>query len=326
MLTRLRQSGQKHLLAIFTTLLLAAQSPAFGFSLTGMLAHEAVYEAMRYGTHKAKYSEPINAPVAADMLVTQGRPNTACSQFQSYGYPETSDAKILRRAFYTCRAGYAGMFDPAEKTPLWVAEHLTKDTVNGHANRKGMDFAEDPQIPHGAQGHRDDYKHSGFDMGHMAPAADFRYSDGAMNQTFLLSNAVPQEPSHNRGIWANLEGAVREMAARRGELYVITGPIYAGSSQKIEQGRKVSSGEGVVIPTALYKVIVDHARKEMTAFIIPNNAQQGDDPARFQVNVRDVERVTGLNFNPSLARAEADRQEVGGGSWVIPKVRIKFND
>lgn len=325
--TRIQSPLTKWLLVAAFAVIGVAQTPAFAFSLTDIVVHEATREAMHYGMHKAKFSpEPKNAPVAAEMSVTQGKPNTACPQFQAYGFPEPLYATVTRRAFYTCRAGYAGMYDPTEKTPVWVAERITKDSVNGHANRKGMDFAEDPQIPHLSQGHREDFKRSGYDMGHMAPSADFRYSDGAMSQTFLLSNAVPQEPSHNRGIWANLEGAIREMAARRGELYVVTGPIYTGPAQRIREGRTVTSGDGVAIPTSLYKVVVDRKTKEMTAFIIPNNSHQGDDPARFQVSVRDVEKVTGLNFNPALSRADADRQEVGGGSWVIPKVRIKFND
>ena len=324
---QIKFSAAKWLLAAAIAILSIAQTPAFAFSLADLAVHEAARSLLHQGMHKAKYSPGArNVPVAADMSVTQGKQNTACPQFQAYGFPEPTYATVKQRAFYTCRAGYAGMFDPLEKTPVWIAEHITKDSVIGHANRKGMDFAEDPQIPHGSQGHREDYKRSGFDMGHLAPAADFRYSDGAMNQTFLLSNAVPQEPSNNRGIWANLEGAIREIAARRGDLYVVTGPVYKGAGQKIREGRTVSFGEGVPIPAALYKVVVDRTTKEMTAFLIPNNAQQGDDPARFQVSVRDVEKITGINFNPLLLRADADRQEVGGGDWVVPKVRVKFND
>lgn len=67
--------------------------------------------------------------------VTQGRPNTQCPQFQAFGYPTTSDLKILRRAFYTCRIGYAGLYDPAERTPLWIAEHLVKGEMAGNADR-----------------------------------------------------------------------------------------------------------------------------------------------------------------------------------------------
>gem|GEM_PF-5574256 len=51
--------------------------------------------------------------ISTGSSVTQGTPNTQCPQFQVFGYPTASDTKILRRAFYTCRIGYAGLYDPA---------------------------------------------------------------------------------------------------------------------------------------------------------------------------------------------------------------------
>ena len=80
------------------------------------------------------------------------------------------------------------------------------------------------------------------------------------------------------------------------------------------------------MPYALFKVVIDPKKNEMTAFIIKNDSQQGDDPSKFQVPVRDVERATGINFNPSLSRGESDKLEVGGGNWIVPKVRVRFKD
>lgn len=299
-------------LALFV---LPSAQPAFAFNLVG----DAVRELSHLGHEYQKgYPKPALIP-SAGMSTTQGRPNGDCPQFQTYGYPQSSDAKIQHRSFYSCRAGYAGMYDPAEKTPLWIAEHLSARQMDGRANRKGVEFNEDPQIPSGANARLEDYKRSGYDKGHLAPAGDYRASQELMNNTFLLSNAVPQNPDHNRGIWANLEASVREMTARRGDLYVITGPVYSNTHRS-------KIGRGVSVPDALYKVVVDSSTHEMTAFIIPNRADVGDDPGRYQVNVREVERATGLNFNPNLGRADADRLEVGGGNWMLPRVRVRFND
>src|SRR5690606_12062535 len=93
--------------------------------------------------------------------VTQGTPNLNCPQFQAFGYPTVFDPKILRRAFYTCCSGYAGLYDPAERTPLWIAEHLIKSDLQGIAEREFLDFIPDPDIPRGALPKATDYAKSG---------------------------------------------------------------------------------------------------------------------------------------------------------------------
>jgi DNA/RNA endonuclease G (NUC1) len=98
------------------------------------------------------------------------------------------------------------MYDAEVKTPLWVAERIKRDDLKGVAKRDGLDFQDDPQVPPLDGGNQ--YKRSGFDKGHLAPAADFRWSQEAMNQSFIFSNAVPQNPTHNQKIWGNLESMV----------------------------------------------------------------------------------------------------------------------
>ena len=302
----------------------------FYFLMAVFAGHAGAYEPslIKMVTHAAQayQKERTNHGVTAEMSVTKGQPNPACPEFQSFGFPDTTDHLLLRRAFYLCRGGYAGMFDPAEKSSLWIAERLKAGQISGGEKRAGIEFVQDPQIPLGAQASPDDYRHSSFDRGHMAPAGDFGANRSGMAQSFFLSNIVPQNPANNRGIWANLEGAVREMAERRGELFVLTGPVYSERSQRLFKGRQVSGGEGVMIPDALYKVIIDQKRTAMTAFIIPNRADVGEDPVPYQTTVRAVEKATRLNFNPSLSRSEADRLETKGGDWVFPKVRVKFRD
>lgn len=250
--------------------------------------------------------------------VVKGSPGSDCSDQHAFGSPVALDDRTMQRSFFLCRIGYASMYDPTTKTPRWVAQRITAQSIEGSSNRKKSQFEEDNQIPSKDNVRLSDYKGSGVDKGHLAPAGDFKFSQDAMNQSFLLTNIVPQDSEHNRTIWANLEGSVRELAARRGELYVITGPIFTPTPDTI--------GRGVWVPYAMFKVVIDAKRKEMTAFIIKNDSAQGEDPARFQVTVRDVERATGLNFNPNLNRSEADRMEVGGGDWVIPKVRVRFKN
>lgn len=252
--------------------------------------------------------------------VTQEKPNTQCPEFQAFGYPTTADSKILRRAFYTCRTGYAGLYDPAERTPLWIAEHLLKSNLNGSADREGMDFIADPDIPYGAMPKTADYSKSGYDKGHMAPAADFKNSENAMYATFQFSNAVPQTPESNRHIWKALEESTRELANRRGELYVISGPIYSTIPRVQLKGH-------VSISDATYKILIDPKAKSMTGFVVPNTSNPGNDFRMYQVKVREIEKLAGLNFNSSLSQSEADRMEVAtGGDWLMPNSRTKHKD
>jgi endonuclease G len=243
--------------------------------------------------------------------VTQGRPNLACPQFQVYGYPSTTDKKILRRGFYTCRVGYAALYDPAERTPLWVAEHIRKRNFSGNAERDELDFLPDIDIPSGALARSSDYAGSGYDRGHMAPAADFKSSQLAMNATFRFANAVPQTPQSNRGVWKRLEDATRELSIRRGDLFVITGPVFFGST-------RIKLKDRVSIPDATFKIIIDAKHSSMTGFLIPNSSSPNGDFRIYQVKVREIEKVTGLNFNPDLSRTVADKMEaVEGGDWTM---------
>ena len=274
-------------------------------------------------TSNAKHN---NASAAfASMSVTQGTKNPDCASSLPYGLPELQDSRLYQRSFFTCRIGYAGQYDPTTKIPVWIAEHITSSSIEGTANRNGMEFSVDPQIPTNAQASLDDYRSSKGDVrhdrGHLAPAADFKDSPDAMQQSFLLTNIVPQNPEMNRGVWSDLEGMVREMAMRRGELFVVTGPAFHDG--------KVSNWIGrsrVAVPDAIFKIVADPKRNEMTAFIIPNESISGKDVNSYQVSVRDVEKMTGINFNPSMDRASADRQETNGGNWILPKTRSRNHE
>ena len=288
---------------------------ASGYSLE-YVASKAIQTAFQQAGERTR--QPTVSHDQIRHSVSKSTPSTDCGDQHLFGAPVTQDARTMKRSFFTCRLGYEAMYDPESKTPRWVAQRLTARNIEGTANRKGIEFEEDRQIPSAQNSKLSDFRNSQMDRGHLAASGDFKYSQEAMAQSFLLSNIVPQDPTQNRGVWASLEASVREMAARRGELYVITGPIFTQNPRTI--------GSGVWVPYALFKVVIDPKKNEMTAFIIKNDSQQGDDPSKFQVPVRDVERATGINFNPSLSRADSDRIEVGGGNWIVPKVRVRFKD
>lgn len=188
-----------------------------------------------------------------------------------------------------CRIGYALAHDPIKKTPLWVIERLSRERAMAKATRKDK-FAPDPDLKKGERAELRDYVKSGLDRGHMAPNADFNWNAEAAEQSFYLSNMVPQVGrGMNQGIWKELESAVRLWAVRRGEIFVYTGPIYEGRIRTIGKGK-------VAMPTSLYKIVYDPATQESVAFIMPNKRLRVADLMSYVTTIEEVESRTGLVF------------------------------
>jgi len=207
-----------------------------------------------------------------------------CNTHVAYGIPGPEEQLL-------CREGYAVGYDYDRKVPSWVAYHLTPDSVNKKFKRSNK-FKEDKEIPAQNRSTLSDYKGSGYDRGHMAASATVDSSYNAMMESFLLSNMTPQLPGFNRQGWRHLESYIREWTNERGELYVVTGAMFVGDHGII--------GNGVHVPTHLYKVVYDSISQDAIAFIVPHRAiSKGDLPA-FIVSVDEVERRTGLDFNNLL--------------------------
>ena len=120
--------------------------------------------------------------------------------------------------------GYTLSYNEEYEVPEWVAYELTREEVVTQSVDRKDNFREDKAVTTGSAT-LNDYKKSGYDRGHMAPAADFRWSFDAMNDTFYLSNMCPQTHAFNAGIWSDLEEAVRSIAYEDECVYVVTGPV-----------------------------------------------------------------------------------------------------
>lgn len=223
----------------------------------------------------------------APPLSLSAAPLDACQEHIKYGAPGLTGDLL-------CRLGYALSHNPDRKTPDWVAYHLTREKVHGTVPRSD-DFRPDYDLPESKRAELADYKGSGYDRGHMAPAAAMKWSERAMSESFLLSNMAPQVGiGFNRHIWKELESKVREWTEKRGELYVVTGNIYSTDHPKTI-GRN-----HVAVPTHCYKVIFDPVRVEAIAFILPNRRLKTADLPNYIVSVDEVERQTGLDFLTKL--------------------------
>ena len=217
-----------------------------------------------------------------------------CQEFAAYGVPGQSGDLL-------CRKGFLLSHDAARKTPVWVVEHLTRGKAEGGVARSN-NFRSDHDLPEGKRAELSDYRGSGYDRGHMAPAADMAWDEQAMTESFYLSNMVPQAgEGMNRGIWAVLEKDVRTWALERGELYIYSGPIYAPGALKTIGANRVA------VPEYLFKVVLDPQLKEVLAVIMPNRKLKTDDLPNYLVSVQEVEKQTGLHFFTTLPAAEHDR-------------------
>ncbi|MPN24549.1 Nuclease [bioreactor metagenome] len=211
------------------------------------------------------------------------------------GVPGMTDVVLDRR-------GYALGYSEKHEQPLWVAYRLTADEVRSRSVKRTDDFRVDPYISTGSA-RLEDYAKSGYDRGHLAPAADMGWSEKSMSESFYFSNMSPQNAEFNRGIWRKLEAKVRDWAVEHGELYVVTGPVAPQSSKVIGNNR-------VAVPQACYKVIYAPKAKPpaMIGFVIPNS---GSDRRlhEYAVTVDAVESMTGLNFFSKVDGPLQDRLE-----------------
>ena len=154
-----------------------------------------------------------------------------------------------------------------------------------------------PRVSH------NDYTNSGFSRGHMAPnfAIMTRYGLSAQRATFLMSNVVPQLQALNGGPWEHLERTIaRDFANTLEEVWVITGPIYTGTIERLPSG--------VDVPDRFYKVIIDELNDQprALAFIMEDDTRRPADLKDFLVSVRKVEMATGVQLLSWPHRCDGD--------------------
>ena len=187
------------------------------------------------------------------------------------------------------RIGYAFLYSEKHEQPLWVSYKLTKTELHSKITKRKDNFRLDPDIKTGSA-ILSDYKNSGYDRGHLAPAADMAWSNKAMSDSFFLTNMSPQVPAFNRGIWRILEEQVRKWTLQEQELYIITGPV-------IQPNYKTIGSSEVTVPQWYYKIIVDYHQPEIKAlaFMIPNQ-KTNKSLRKFAISIDEIEKKTQLDF------------------------------
>ena len=164
----------------------------------------------------------VGVPIAAS-----AHPSSACPEFFVAGQaPDVTDHRLAIQTDELCFSRFAVLHSGVTRTPLWSATRLTAAEVRAAARtERNDDFHAESRLSRERRAELRDYKYSGYDRGHLTENSAIADQDDE-EQAFSLANIVPQNRNSNRGLWERIERAVRSLAARDGELFVVTGPIF----------------------------------------------------------------------------------------------------
>ncbi|RKP48351.1 DNA/RNA non-specific endonuclease [Trinickia fusca] len=224
-----------------------------------------------------------------------------CPQFvPNAQFPVLTNAKMAPKTHLLCYSDFAVLHSGITHGPLWSAEHLTRAHLGDAKEQvRTNKFYEESALPAGDGATLADYKRSGFDRGHMSPAGD-RWNGEAMAESFTLANMVPQNRDNNEHLWAHIESAVRKIAVKNDEAYVLTGPMFAGRELHTIGANRV------FVPTQLFKLVYVPSTKTAFAIVVDNVATD-----RYDVKtVHELEAMSGMRF-PGIPEALKD-QRIGG--------------
>lgn len=238
-----------------------------------------VTDGLGWTGHDAVYEYDTAAPAGA--VCFAGLPRRV-------GPPAPADIVVLDRGPF--KVGWSDTL----RHPAWCAYHVVRKPAHKAGKRPG--FFADRAVPKAPR--PDDYAHSGYDRGHMAPnhAIATRYGEAAQHKTFLMSNISPQTPNLNRGVWRDVEHRIAEFwTARYGEIWVVVGCVPSRTGAKIPK-------TGIDIPDQFFQVVIAQEGMDVRALavVFPQNVAWDAWAARHIVSIDELEELTGLDFNPDL--------------------------
>ena len=276
----------------------------------GLSCHSCAYIPPEPANRVSNATEELAAELATSMRkqaespVTNGKNGSAiqsgnspsdfsaCPQFFANGKSPVVPPRPTNRAL--CYEAFAILHSGESKTPLFVAQKLNKAFLAEAKEPRTNKFFPEARVRSAERATLDDYKGSGFDRGHMAPAGDMPNAL-AMEQSFTLANMVPQAPEHNRGVWATtVEAATRKYAARAtGDVYVITGPVFVPN---IAESRGIGPGQ-VRVPKYLFKLVYYQDQNRAWAhWHLNDDATRGSRPISYD----ELVKRTGIAFLPGV--------------------------
>ena len=243
------------------------------------------------------------------------------------GNPSNAVADLLQPNNYLMeKPTYTLSYNRDKGTPNWVSWHL--DTSWFGSLVRVDTFRPDPAVPPDwYRVQATDFFTTGFDRGHMTPNAD-RDNENRIpinQETYLMSNMVPQAPDNNQGPWANLENDLRGILTAGGEneIYIVSGPLGVGGSGSNGGTTTTVAGGNVTVPAYTWKVALVlskgdddvsrvTANTRTIAILMPNSQGIRSVPwQNYLTTVDNIEALTGYDFFANVPDAIENSIEAG---------------
>lgn len=295
-----------------TLAIIAAASAATGASLTALIFSSRSQQDKPLPTSTAPPPPIRTAPYPPGPVQPLPSPSLAApvnpAGILQYGFPGPVSDTLITPA-------HISAFNRQTRNPHWVAEHFTPQSLLlNNGSRRLSVFHEDETIPAIFRAKLADYARSGYDRGHQVPAADAKWSQEALDSTFVLSNMCPQVgDGFNRDYWAHFEEFCRELVKKYPSVRVITGPLYLPRKDEADGKWKmiyevIGSPPNIAVPTHFYKVILGEeavnsptGKVALGAFVLPNTGIPNEKSlGDFEVPLEAIERASGLTFADKL--------------------------
>ena len=222
------------------------------------------------------------------------------NQIKKNALPELKDGEVIIE-----HQAMTLVYSEKHEQAKWVAHIISTEILEGAVGRTN-DFRKDILIKTGSSEEKDfflkstvngktEYDGFGYDRGHLAPSADFKWSKVALSESYFYSNMSPQLATFNREGWAKLEGMLRGYVyENKVSLYVVTGPVLTDNLPTIPK-----SINQVSVPKYFYKIAYDKENEIAIAFLVPH--KELEYPLEYySVSIDSVESVTGINFFASI--------------------------
>ena len=217
--------------------------------------------------------------------------------------PIITNVRMAAKTQELCSSEFVVMHSGITRGPLWSAEYLTSQQLANTPKRKNS-FHADKRLPKANRSELKDFARSGYDRGHMTASGNAG-SPESQRESFAMSNMIPQNPNNNRQLHARIESEIRYFARSEGALYVITGPLFIGSTL-------LQLNDRIMIPTHIYKLVYDPKQHAAAAYL-----EKNESGADYKIiSVAELSKMAGINFLPGvrpvalLALPELSRRHV----------------
>lgn len=281
----------------------------FKTGLFALLAGAAFWLFNQFGGKKT--ADPAGPQTEMPAAGGQSQSPAQACQVPENILPASTTGEVVHHTYYVLS------YDEDHEQAEWVAYELTRDRLNENWSERPNSFRPDPDVRTESATPRD-YSGSGYDKGHLCPAADMAFNDAAIDETFLMSNMSPQVRAFNGGIWRELEENTRDWARKYKYLYVATGPVLT------ETPLGQIGFSKVTVPAAYYKVLYAPEPHKAIAFIIPNEMSTNS-VMDYACPIDKAEALTGLDFFPALLKGSDEGLEgsLDKSAWPVNRSRYE---